>query len=164
MKTDLPDRIRRFLGLEIDERDVSYEPKESVTCNGYERQLIDFQSADGQAIPAFLLLPEGDGPFPAVIVHHQHASQRHLGKSEVVGLAGDPLQAFGPALAQRGFVVLAPDSICFEDRRGHAVGVDPHELDDLGHIIEMSQRPVAIANGRSQLLYPARQIKRQDRV
>lgn len=33
------------------------------------------------------------------------------------GLAGNPLQAFGPELAKRGFVVLAPDSICFEERR-----------------------------------------------
>jgi hypothetical protein len=40
-----------------------------------------------------------------------------LGKSEVCGLAGNPLQAFGPELAKKGFVVLAPDSICFEERR-----------------------------------------------
>ena len=33
------------------------------------------------------------------------------------GLAGSPFQAFGPELARRGFVVLAPDSICFEERR-----------------------------------------------
>jgi len=136
----LPERLRSFLGLELVESAVPFDLKESATGNGYQRQLITYNSADGDVIPAFLLLPEGDGPFPAVIIHHQHASQRHLGKSEVVGLAGDPLQAFGPALAQRGFIVLAPDSICFEDRRGHATGTESHELDDVGHFVKMGHR------------------------
>jgi dienelactone hydrolase len=48
-----------------------------------------------------------------------------LGKSEVVGLAGNPLQAFGPALARHGILVLAPDSVCFEDRRSHQKGITP---------------------------------------
>ena len=43
-----------------------------------------------------------------------------MGKSEVCGLAGNPLQAFGPALARKGFVVLAPDAVCFEERRKDA--------------------------------------------
>ncbi len=45
-----------------------------------------------------------------------------LGKSEVCGLAGNPLQAFGVALVKKGFVVLAPDSICFEDRKEKCKG------------------------------------------
>lgn len=43
---------------------------------------------------------------PAVLINHQHNGERHLGKSEVCGLAGNPLQAFGPELARHGFVVL----------------------------------------------------------
>jgi dienelactone hydrolase len=140
VSAQLPERLRTFLRLEIVEDAVPFDLKERAPGDGYERQLIAYSAADGESIPAFLLLPQGDGPFPAVIVHHQHASQRHLGKSEVVGLAGDPLQAFGPALARRGFIVLAPDSICFEDHRKHARGADPHELDDLGHFIELGQR------------------------
>ncbi|MBQ8314128.1 MAG: prolyl oligopeptidase family serine peptidase, partial [Lachnospiraceae bacterium] len=54
---------------------------------------------------------------PAILINHQHNREHHLGKSEVCGLAGNPLQAFGPELAKKGFVVLAPDSICFEERR-----------------------------------------------
>jgi hypothetical protein len=65
-----------------------------------------------------------------------------LGKSEVCGLAGDPLQAFGPALARRGFFVLSPDSICFEDRRTGATGILPIENDGdfLQHYNEMCYR------------------------
>jgi hypothetical protein len=51
------------------------------------------------------------------VVHHEHAEERHLGKSEACGLAGNSLVAFGPALAQQGIAVLAPDSICFEVQR-----------------------------------------------
>jgi dienelactone hydrolase len=136
----MAERLKRFLGLKLIKDPVPFDLKASATRDSYERQLIDYRSGDGETIPAFLLLPEGDGPFPAVIIHHQHASQRHLGKSEVVGLAGDPLQAFGHALAQRGFIVLAPDSICFEDRRKHASGTGPHEKDDLSHFTEMGHR------------------------
>lgn len=63
------------------------------------------------------MIPEALGNNPAILINHQHNREHHLGKSEVCGLAGNPLQAFGPELAKRGFVVLAPDSICFEDRR-----------------------------------------------
>lgn len=141
--TTLRERIREYLDLECVQTAVSYEVQESVSLTGYTRQRIVFTAADGDAIPAYFLLPAGDGPFPAAIVHHQHASQRHLGKSEVAGIAGDPLQAFGPALAQRGFVVLAPDSICFEDRRKNTSGIEAHEDDELQHYMEMGHRLVA---------------------
>jgi pimeloyl-ACP methyl ester carboxylesterase len=55
-----------------------------------------------------------------VVVLHQHNSQWHIGKSEVAGTMGDPFQAFGPALAQLGFTVLAPDALGFESRRAAA--------------------------------------------
>ncbi len=62
----------------------------------------------------------------------------------MAGLAGNPLQAFGPALAEKGFVVLAPDSICFEDRHLNKTGVEPDtdETDWLQHFNQMSYRLV----------------------
>ncbi|MBQ1207826.1 MAG: hypothetical protein IIX65_04800, partial [Lachnospiraceae bacterium] len=89
------------------------ETKEEV---GYTRQLIEYTSFEDK-VRAFLLLPEKLNNNPAVLVNHQHNREHHLGKSEVCGLAGNPLQAFGLELVKKGFVVLAPDSICFEDRR-----------------------------------------------
>lgn len=132
--------MRQFLKLELVEKPVQYAVVETMPDAGFRRERIVYSAADGEDIPAFLLVPQGEGPFPAVMIHHQHASQRHLGKSEVMGIAGDPLQAFGPALARWGFVVLAPDSICFEDRRRHAAGIDIHIDDDIQHFIEMGLR------------------------
>jgi dienelactone hydrolase len=114
----------------------------SGTQNPFSLQKIMYRSQDEDSIPAFLWMPEGKGLFPAVLVHHQHNGEWHFGKSEVAGLVGNSLQAFGPALAQRGFVVLAPDSICFEDRRKNKRGTEPdtEEAGWIQHYNEMSYR------------------------
>ncbi|HUG84834.1 MAG TPA: DUF3626 domain-containing protein [Euzebya sp.] len=39
-----------------------------------------------------------------------------LGKSEVVGLAGDADQAYARELAEQGFLTITPDAIGFEER------------------------------------------------
>lgn len=98
---------------------------ERVDCGAFERLKIGYYAEEGDCVPAYLLIPKGRTCLPAVYCHHQHAGQYHLGKSEVAGLAGDPDQAFGAELARRGYAVLAPDAIAFEernwsDRPGHA--------------------------------------------
>lgn len=95
---------------------IEYRMLESTKEDGYTRQLIEYDSNEDK-VTAFLLLPEILDQNSAILINHQHNREHHLGKSEVCGLAGNPLQAFGPELAKKGFVVLAPDSICFEERR-----------------------------------------------
>lgn len=109
---------------------------------GYIERLVEYSNSEGEPIRAFMLVPDIPGPLPGVVVHHQHHGQRHLGKSEVVGHAGDPIQAFGPRLARNGIVVLAPDAICFEDRRRGAEGTLPEPNDDQQHYDEMAYRLV----------------------
>src|SRR5438270_3131548 len=72
--------------------------------DGYVECAVSYASGEGP-VPALLLVPDEPGG-GAVVVHHQHNGQWHFGKSEVAGLCGDPLQAFGPALARRGVTVL----------------------------------------------------------
>lgn len=86
---------------------------------GGERWLIEYAVSEGERVQAYLLIPEGEpGPRrPGLIASHQHAGQHALGKSEPVGLAGDPDMAYGLELFQRGFVVLCPDHLGFEERR-----------------------------------------------
>src|SRR4051812_24927513 len=110
--------------------------------DGFVEQLVEYASG-GERVPAYVMLPEGWMGGAAVVVYHQHNGEWHLGKSEVAGRAGDPLQWFGPALARRGVAVLAPDSIAFEYRRRTGAGIDPR-LDDPGqHLFEMTSRLVA---------------------
>jgi dienelactone hydrolase len=107
----------------------------------YAEHRVAFAGAEG-AVPAYLLVPDGEGPHPGVVAHHQHHRQWHWGKSEVAGRAGDPLQAFGPALARCGVVVLAPDAVGFEDRRATGPGIEPHDGDGPQYMNEMSYRLV----------------------
>ncbi len=137
---ELRGELAAFLGFAVPPAPV-VEWLERSAEPGYTRTLLRYRSGDGDVIPALLLVPEGDGPFPAVLVHHQHNSEYHLGKSEPAGVAGEPLQAFGSALAARGVVVLAPDSICFEDRRRQRGGLAPDEVaDPLQHHNEFAYR------------------------
>jgi len=140
---DLRRDTRQWLRLAPMPRHVQVTTETVAVEESFERRRIVFSAPDGDLVPAFLLVPSGRRqPAPAVLLHHQHNSERHLGKSEACGLAGDPLQAFGVTLAQRGFVVLAPDSICFEDRRAGRIGVEPHPLDWQQHYNEMTYRLV----------------------
>jgi len=136
----LRQQISAYLKFTLPEEPVPFTLHERVPEGGYSRTLITYRGDEGDRIPAYLLLPDTGQALPGVIVHHQHHGQRHLGKSEVCGLAGDPLQAFGPALARRGVAVLAPDSICFEDRRRSGKGTEPHDRDTGEHYDELCYR------------------------
>lgn len=137
----LREQICQFLKFYIPDEHVTFDTHHVEDQGEYHRFSISYTSVEGEPIPAFLLVPVGAGPFAAVLVHHQHHGQRHFGKSEVCGLVGDDLQAFGPALARQGLIVLAPDSICFEDRRRNRRGVEPEPDRDVEqHYNEMCYR------------------------
>lgn len=133
-------RLREVLGL-ARPSPVDHRVLEAVPTEIGARDLIEYEGAEGDPIRAFVFRPERE-PVGAVVVFHQHAGAFHLGKSEVAGLAGEPLQAFGPALAARGWLVLAPDAITFEDRRAHTTGTEPTEGDWLQHYNAMADRLV----------------------
>jgi dienelactone hydrolase len=143
MGTRLRAELIAYLKLVPPSAPSALEVLERARCDGYDQLRIRYAGDEDDTISAFLLIPQGWGPFPAVLVHHQHHGERHLGKSEVCGLAGDPLHAFGPALARQGFVVLAPDSIAFEDRRTNRQGIEPDpdpDEDWLQHYNQMAYR------------------------
>src|SRR5882724_7618236 len=134
-------------GVEFREMIKLAQPSEVVVrrislteCAGFSRQSISYEGDDGRQIPAFLFTPAGSERVGGVVVFHQNNSEFHLGKSEVAGLAGSPLQAFGPALARRGLMVLAPDAETFEDRRAQTQGIEPHDKDWLQHYNGMTYR------------------------
>ncbi|HEY4385064.1 MAG TPA: dienelactone hydrolase family protein [Ktedonobacteraceae bacterium] len=84
----------------------------------HTRVLISYLVEPGERITAWLLLPREQPPvegWPAILAIHQHAGQFDLGKSEPAGISGNG--AYGLELCLRGYVVLCPDQLCFEDRR-----------------------------------------------
>ena len=90
---------------------------ESVDCGSYVREKVEYCTELGEVVRAYLCLPRSRPPKTAAIFcHHQHDFNFALGKSEVVGLAGDPDQSYAAELAERGYITFAPDAIAFEER------------------------------------------------
>jgi dienelactone hydrolase len=133
-------RVAELVDFSVPSSAPDLQVLEARRRDGYSEQLVRFISKTEADIPALLLVPKGDGPFPAVVAYHQHHSQWHLGKSEVAGLAGDPDQALGPVLARHGVVVLAPDAVGFEDRRRSRSGTVPDVDDERQYYNEMAYR------------------------
>lgn len=85
-----------------------------IECDGYTQLSITYLAGEDR-VPACLLLPK-DRPagkrLPAAVALHQTTN---VGKKEVAGEAGLPNLAYAKELAQRGWVVLAPDYPSFGD-------------------------------------------------
>jgi dienelactone hydrolase len=111
------DDLKKFLGPFPDQCPLDAVLLETADCGLYVRETIEYAVEADERVKSFLLVPKHiNRTVPAIIAHHQHASQFHLGKSEVVGLKGDADQAYASELAERGYVVIAPDALAFEER------------------------------------------------
>jgi dienelactone hydrolase len=109
------DRLDALLGRFPDRVPPDLETLETSQCDGYARHKVVFDTEETMSVPAYLLVPDGmTAPGPAVLAVHGHGP----GKATVVGL--EPTEApngdYAHQLAQRGFVVLAPDLRCFGER------------------------------------------------
>lgn len=86
----------------------------------YSRILVSYDVEAGERIDAWLLRPRGEPPaagWPAILALHQHGGEFYLGKSQPAGLSANTGYHYGLELCRRGYVVLCPDHLCFEDRR-----------------------------------------------
>jgi dienelactone hydrolase len=93
---------------------------EAIDEGEYARARVTYMVEPDERVPAWLLTPHGEVPpggWPAVLAVHQHDGQYDLGKSEPAGLAGLAMYSYGRELCRRGYIVLCPDLLCFEERR-----------------------------------------------
>lgn len=105
---------------------------------GYKAEKILFNVSKYSRVPAYLLVPDGEGPFPAVLLLHDHGAHFSIGKEKMVrpfGVEKSILadaddwaercydkQYVGDYLASHGYVVLAVDAL-FWGERGRKEGV-----------------------------------------
>jgi len=105
----------------------------------YEARKVVFNVSADCRIPAYVLVPEGEGPFPAVIALHDHGAHFSIGKEKVVRPFQEPAERLadaeswveqnyggrfiGDVLARRGYVVFAMDALYWGDR-GRREGVN----------------------------------------
>lgn len=114
----------------------------------HTRTLVTYAVEPDERVAAWLLRPIGvppPGGWPCIVASHQHAGQYYLGKSEPAGLSANRMYHYGLDLCRRGYVVLCPDHLCFEDRRPpEYVRVEGGHLQDQGYErFEFTKRIVA---------------------
>ncbi len=110
--------ILDMLGPFPNKVELNPEIVEETDCGSYIRQKVKYNVETGERISAYICLPKNkEGLSKAIFCYHQHHGQFELGKSEVMGLTGDPNQAYAKELAERGYITFAPDAIAFEERQ-----------------------------------------------
>lgn len=127
--------------LPVPPEPISFDPEIIAVekRNGYEAQKIVFSISEWSRIPAYLLIPDGKGPFPAVVMLHDHGAKFSIGKEKMI----EPFEVsdaeyadakqwakqcydgvwVGDYFAKNGYVVLAIDAL-FWNERGRKEGVD----------------------------------------
>lgn len=109
--------LLQIIGLLPEKVDLHAKVVESKDCGSYIREKVEYNTEADDVVPAYILIPKNlKKAVPAIYCYHQHAGNFKIGKSEVVGLAGDSDQAIAVELAERGYVTFAPDAIAFEER------------------------------------------------
>jgi hypothetical protein len=100
--------------------------------DGYTARKIEIELSRYYTVPAYVLIPDGKGPFPAVNVLHDHGAHLFIGKEKVVRplacedstvirdadewVKGYGGQYFGDFLARNGYVVFAADAPMWGER------------------------------------------------
>ncbi|MFJ9101004.1 dienelactone hydrolase family protein [Streptomyces sp. NPDC102405] len=120
--------------LLVDREDKTpYAPEftDRSPSDGYTRELVNLSLTRHERVRAALLTPHGRGPFPAVLLLHDHGAKFDIGKEKLVRpwyddarLASAQTWAdkyfsgrfVGDELARRGYVVLCADALGWGDR------------------------------------------------
>ena len=100
--------------------------------DGYKARKLEIRLSRYYTVPAYLLIPDGKGPFPAVNVLHDHGAHLFIGKEKVIRpLACEDSvvisdaeawvknyegQYFGDYLARHGYVVFSSDAPMWGER------------------------------------------------
>ncbi len=96
---------------------VSHEDRGDFIVEKFE-----FDNLAGSSVPGYLLLPKtAKGKVPGILYCHWHGGEYEIGKEELFQANHTP-EPPGPALARRGFAVLAIDAYCFGERNGQGPG------------------------------------------
>ena len=100
--------------------------------DGYKARKIEIRLSRYYTVPAYVLIPDGKGPFPAVNLLHDHGAHLFIGKEKVIRplacedstvikdaeawLTGYGHQFFGDYLAKNGYVVFSADAPMWGER------------------------------------------------
>ncbi len=107
--------------------DLDVKIAETIETPTYTRETITFASEAGDRTPAFLYLPKGLAPGEkraGIVALHPTSA---IGKKIVDGQGERPNRAYARELAERGYVVIAPDYLSFGDYADYDFATDRYE-------------------------------------
>ena len=92
-------KLGEQMGFSIDhDLPLEVEYTGTIRREGYRIEKLSYQAAKDRYVTACLYIPDGEGPFPAVLNVHGH---------HIVGHLAERVQQRGHILAQNGFVCLS---------------------------------------------------------
>lgn len=109
---------------------------DEIKGEGYNRQTISFMVAQNERVPAYLYIPfqkDKQEKFPAVLALHPTGD---LGKKIVDGQGPLSNRAYAKELAQRGYVVIAPDYPSFGDLKDYDFKADRYQSGTMKSIFD----------------------------
>lgn len=112
--------------------------------DGYTARKIEFSLSEFYRVRAYVLIPDGTGPFPAVNLLHDHGAHLFIGKEKIIRpFMEDSVvikdadewqpkvyggQYMGDYLARQGYLVFSTDAPMWGER-GRAEGADRNKYD-----------------------------------
>jgi len=122
-REDIKRRLLEVLGPFPDTvTDLQPRTVEQIRCEGYLRRKVLYQAQPGEDIGAYVMVPDGgEGPFPVAFCIHPTTAGS--GKDRIAGVWGvapdtppDASRSYAHELAQRGYLVFAPDFLTDGER------------------------------------------------
>lgn len=119
---------------------------ETEQRNGYKAMKVWFNISAYSRVMAYVLVPDGQGPFPAVNLLHDHGAHLFIGKEKMIrpfGVSQEVMedadrwadnlyegQFWGDYLARHGYVCFSADAPMWGER-GREEGVDRKKYDQI---------------------------------
>lgn len=117
-RRELLSRLGKAICLEVNHAlPLDLEVTGIIQKNGYRVEKLCFQAADQRYVTGCLYVPDGPGPFPAVLNVHGHWQNGHL---------AERVQSRGHLLALNGFVCLSVDAFGSGERSTVHGEFEPH--------------------------------------
>lgn len=111
---------------------TDYQVVASEQREGYTAHKIEFEISANNPVRAYLLVPDGEGPFPALVALHDHGAKFSIGKEKMIRPIAESPEVVAEAeewltkcydgvwtgdwFASQGYVVLAIDALMWGNR------------------------------------------------
>lgn len=134
-KPQLRNKIIEKAGVIFDHKlPLDYHETGSINMEGYKIKNIYFQTLPGVYATANLYIPDGTGPFPAVINMHGHWLEARL---------ANPVQSVAQSLVLNGYVCLSLDAFGAGERSTvHGIFEDHGDENNLGSSLMNIGKPL----------------------